>query len=348
VLHETYTPNQGPWVELPPPTSKHWDFGGRVGSLVYRINPMYLAYWNPDVAGRGFLFAGIGFGAIAFSFLVLLDASQLFVRHSFDDLLWLVVVSLMTAACALGVYLSARKPLPPPTYFNRKLQRVLQYQKTPGRKAEWLDWKWSEITPAVRQVHVYSTAGRSTMYVLVLMQLEPGTNKILKSFGAYTSVALKLPCVQAWEYMRRYMNEPPERVPAAYIPPFGFDPKTWAVRCQMESMQWGINPDGSFKTWFDHFFMPVAGTAIYPFIWATLWIEKTAPKIPLPPHIAELNEWDERQTNPYKIEHAWGGGEDGDPPLDQVFQRVKVRHRVMTVLGFGWFFGLLLLMLWSG
>ena len=180
------------------------------------------------------------------------------------------------------------------------------------------------------------------------MQLEPGTNKILKSFGAYTSVAVMRPFVNAWEYMRRYMNEPPERVPAAYIPPFGFDPKTWAVRCQMESMQWGINPDGSFKTWLDHFFMPLAGTAIYPFMWGTLWIEKTAPKIALPPEIAKLNEWDEQQINPYKIERAWGGGEDGDPPLDQVYERIKLRHKIMTVLGFGWFIGLLLLMLWAG
>jgi hypothetical protein len=178
--------------------------------------------------------------------------------------------------------------------------------------------------------------------------LEPGTNKILRSFGVYTSVAVMRPCVAAWEYMRRYMNEPPERVPAAYIPPFGFDPKTWAVRCQMESMQWGINTDGSFKTWFDHLFMPLAGTVIYPFMWATLWIEKTAPKVALPPEIAKLNEWDEQQPNPYKIEHAWGGGEDGDPPLDQVYERIKLRHRVMTVLGFGWFFGLLCMMLAYG
>ena len=51
------------------------------------------------------------------------------------------------------------------------------------------------------------------------------------------------------------------------------------------------------------------------------------------------------------IEHAWGGSEDGDPPLDQVYQRVRRRHRVMTLLGFGWFFGLLLMMQacgWAG
>ena len=182
------------------------------------------------------------------------------------------------------------------------------------------------------------------MYVLVLMKIEPGTNKILESFGAYTSSAVKLPCVQAWEYMRRYMNEPPERVPPAYIPPFGFDRKTWAVRCQIESMQVGMNPDGTFQNWFARLFVPIYGTAVYAPMWATLWIEKTAPKVPLPPEIEALNRWDDQLPNPYKIEHAYGGP-GSEHPVTEIYERIKVRHWVMTAISFGVYAGLLLAML---
>ncbi|MFT3721583.1 MAG: hypothetical protein QM782_23040 [Pseudorhodoferax sp.] len=226
----------------------------------------------------------------------------------------------------------------------------MQYQKAPGRKAEWLVWDWASITPAIRQVHVYSSAGRSTMYVLVLMQLEKGTNRILRSFGAYTSVATMQPAVAAWEYMRRYMNEPPERVPAAYIPPFEFDSKTWAVRCQIESMQIGMNPDGSFRSTFASIFMPIAGTFLYPFMWATLWIEKTAPKIQLPPALEAVNRWDDSQPNPYKIEYSYSGA-NAEHPVAEVYKRIKLRHWVMTVLGFGLYASLLIVMLsygWAG
>jgi hypothetical protein len=350
VANETYTPNEGPWVELPPPTSTNWDFGERVGSLVYRINPTTLVYWNPDVAGRGFLFGGLGFNATAVGiFTVMITWASGSIAPP-DDVLLPLVFWVLTACFVFGSWLSARKALPPPTFFNRQRQRVLQYQKAPGRKAEWLDWEWSSITPAVRQVHVYSSAGRSTMYVLVLMQLEKGTNKILRSFSAYSSVAQKQPCVAAWEYMRRYMNEPPERVPAAYIPPFGFDQKTWAVRCQIESMQMGMNADGTFRNWFARLLMPIAGTVLYPFIWATLWIEKTAPKIALPPELAKLNAWDEQQPNPYKIEYAYGG-HDAENPVGTVYKRIKTRHWVMTVLGFAFYGQLLVTMLvygWAG
>jgi hypothetical protein len=182
------------------------------------------------------------------------------------------------------------------------------------------------------------------------MQLEKGSDKVLRRFGAYSSAAQMRPCVAAWEYMRRYMNEPPEWVPAAYIPPFGFDQKTWAVRCQIESMQMGMNADGTFRNWFARLLMPIAGTVLYPFIWATLWIEKTAPKIALPPELAKLNAWDEHQPNPYKIEYAYGG-HDAENPVATVYERVKTRHWVMTVLGFAFYGQLLVTMLvygWAG
>jgi hypothetical protein len=347
VLHETYTPNQGPWVELPPPTSKHWDFGGRVGSLVYRINPNYLAYWNPDVAGRGFLSFFLGFGVI---FGGAMTGSAIFNRHRFappDDVLLPLVLLTIWALLVSGVVMSCRLRLPPPTFFHRHLQQVMQYQKLPGRKGEWLIWDWTSITPAVREAQVYSSAGRSTMYVLVLMQLEKGSNKILRSFGAYSEAARMQPCVAAWEYMRRYMNEPPERVPAAYIPPFEFDPKTWAVRCQLESMQIGINPDGSFRSTFASLFMPLVGVLVYPAMWATLWIEKTAPKVPLPPEIEAQNRWDDKEPNPYKIEYAYSGP-NAEHPVATVYERVKTRHWVMTALGFGFYAALLSMMLFYG
>jgi hypothetical protein len=347
VLLETYTPNHGPWIELPPPKSKRWDFADRVGSLVYRVNPNYLAYWNPDVAGRGFLFFFLGFGAV---FGGVMTGIAVLKRHRLsppDDVLLPLVLLAIWASLVLGVVLSYRMRLPPPTFFNRQLRQVMHYQKVPGRKGEWLVWDWASITPAIRQAHIYSTAGRSTMYVLVLMQLEKGTNKILRSFGAYASPTYLQPAEAAWEYMRRYMNEPPERVPAAYIPPFEFDPKTWAVRCQIESMQVGMNPDGTFRSRFASLFMPVAGALMYPAIWATLWIEKTAPKVPLPPEIEAQNRWDESQPNPYKMEYAYSGA-NAEHPVAEVYDRIKTRHRVMTVLGFGFYALLLSLMLFYG
>jgi hypothetical protein len=347
VLHETYTPNKGAWVELPPPKSKRWDFGDRVGSLVHRINPNHMSYWNPDVAGRGFLFFFLGFGVVANGFLFVVTTLDRGNLKPPDDVLLPLFLGCFWLVITFSVALSARKPLPPPTYFNRRLQQVMQYQKIPGRKGEWLVWDWASITPAIRQAHIYSTAGRSTMYVLVLMQLEKGTNKILRSFGAYSSAATMQPVEAAWEYMRRYMNEPPENVPAAYIPPFEFDPKTWAVRLQIESMQVGMNPDGSFRSVFASLFMPVVGTLVYPAMWATLWIEKTAPKVPLPAEIEAQNRWDESQPNPYKIEYAYSGA-DAEYPVAQVYERIKLRHRVMTVLGFGFYAALLSMMLFYG
>jgi hypothetical protein len=354
VLAETYTPNKGPWVELQPPTSKRWEFGDRVGSLVHRINPNYLSYWNPDVAGRGFLFGALMYVAACwFLGLGWILVPLLWTTEPPQNVPYLLRIALPVIVTALGPLalvgglLAARLRLPPPTYFNRRLQQVMCYQKIPGRKGEWLVWDWASITPAIRQAHVYSTAGRSTMYVLVLMQLEKGTNKILRSFGAYSSAATMQPVEAAWEYMRRYMNEPPENVPAAYIPPFEFDPKTWAVRLQIESMQVGMNPDGSFRSVFASLFMPVVGTLVYPAMWATLWIEKTAPKVPLPPEIEAQNRWDDSQPNPYKIEYAYSGP-NAEYPVAQVYERIKLRHRVMTVLGFGFYAVLLATMLFYG
>jgi hypothetical protein len=353
VLAETYTPNKGAWVELQPPTSKRWEFGDRVGSLVHRINPNYLSYWNPDVAGRGFLFFFLGFTVVLWVSLWLWFTPKILFSPIPDNVptaIYLVANFGLVAigpGGILGCWLCRKRPLPPPTYFNRRLQQVMQYQKIPGRKGEWLIWNWASITPAIRQAHIYSTAGRSTMYVLVLMQLEKGTNKILRSFGAYSSAATMQPVEAAWEYMRRYMNEPPENVPAAYIPPFEFDPKTWAVRLQIESMQVGMNPDGSFRSVFASLFMPVVGTLVYPAMWATLWIERTAPRVSLPAEIEAQNRWDDSQPNPYKIEYAYSGP-NAEYPVAQVYERIKLRHRVMTVLGFGFYAALLAMMLFYG
>jgi hypothetical protein len=86
---------------------------------------------------------------------------------------------------------------------------------------------------------------------------------------------------------------------------------------------------------------------LYPFIWATLWIEKTAPKIALPPELAKLNAWDAHQPNPYKIEYAYGA-HDAENPVATVYERIKTRHWVMTVLGFAFYGQLLVTMLVYG
>lgn len=131
----------------------------------------------------------------------------------------LAVVTGVFLSCIIGpvvlVYKVVTNPVKPPVIISRKTRRVYVWQ---GKKIGWRTLDLDSSYPFVFRSKLVSTAGATTIYTLQLAELD--TDRTIVE-AAVLGPFSRLPdeCARRWEFIRRYMNSEPDKVPPVLAQP---------------------------------------------------------------------------------------------------------------------------------
>ena len=327
-MAQTLQLNNPQWgIPLPLPHDRAITHEPRA-ELIHEVNPAYLSYWNPDAVGRAFYFwasaiAGLvptSVGAFGFLSHVIRNGSVV-KGEPIDavDIGLIIFFGALPIFAAVLTYLSVRLPLRPPTYLSRTLRRVYGWHGNKNVDAGWMSIDWDKAIPVTRRVQLLHSSGSSTLYVLQLLEVDPGTKAILKTVPVFNPQRDPELCGEMWEYIRRYMNGAPESLPPARTDWgmggfFGL-----VIRLHEMAFETWMRPDGTLRLGpFSFFFAPVFVAAIYVYVALAVWLEHVIPKQKTPAELEQANRWIGR--NPYPI---YGGAPD---------EHAKLKASAMKIL----------------
>ena len=188
----------------------------------------------------------------------------------------------LAAAFGFTAYRSARKPLPPNVYISRPLRKDLAWQE---KSKTWLALDYDTLWPATYARKMFTTSGSSTLYALTLHQLKPGTRKIEHTVTPAPLRGTPDQCRAIWEFIRCYMDGKPEDLPPIRLVPSIQNPQSWMARADRTVFGGLIDDDHRIKfkdIVFAYFVVYFWGTVNYWGERAACWIERTAPRTPLP------------------------------------------------------------------
>jgi len=339
----------GLWgVLLPRPGEKPVAHEPVAQDVIESINADRLVFTRADrVGNRGF---GLSFGVyvglmICATLLPLFLWGMTSAKVALSP--WELFFFFSLLLCAGGIpltwaYLSAKRALPPPIVISRSRRKVwtwLDHQK------QWTALDYDRVTPATFVRRVVTGSGSATVYALALCQLKPGTREIEFSVVPAPAQGTPQACGELWEFIRRYMDGDPAALPAVRLVPPLDHPKAWMARSDRTVFAGQIDEQHRIKR--DGFSMAVVwfwGSLGYWWERAAGWIERTAPRRPLP---LELQE-----TAPGKSNSAYRV-----IPFTAIEQQAQagtlphMRRRwfICGVIGtavWGWLFGLLVVGIW--
>jgi transposase len=277
--------------------------------LIQEVNPAYLSYWNPDGVGRAFYFwasALIGLvtsSVMAFSFLSSVLGRGYVTKGEpigAVDIGLIIFAASLPILSAVLTYLSVRLPLRPPTYLSRTLRRVYAWHGNKKIDSGWMYIDWDNVIPVTRRTQIFHSSGSSTLYVLQLLEVDPGTKAILKTVVVFNPQRDPELCGEMWEYIRRYMNGGPENLPPARIDWriggfFGL-----VIRLHEMAFELWMRPDGTLRLGpISFFFAPLMVAGTYFYIGIGVWLEHIIPKQSVPAELEQANCWVGK--NPYPI-----------------------------------------------
>lgn len=299
--YNTLPEENGFWgILLPRPTNKTERSAPDAQDVVQEITAEHLVFdVGHKVSDRGFLFTICAPAALVFLPFV----SLIF---QLDDAPWHFVLfaSVIALTFASGLiftaYSSARKPLPPPVYINRPLRKVFSWQ---AKTKSWLALDYDTLSPATYARKMVTTSGSATLYALTLHQLKPGTREIEYAVTPAPLRGTPDQCRAIWEFIRGYMDGKPDDLPPIRLVPSIQHPKSWMARTDRTVFGGLIDDDHRIKfkdIVFAYFIVYFWGTVNYWGERAACWIERTAPRAPLPDGLRSPAAA-EQGSSPYRV-----------------------------------------------
>jgi len=278
----------GLWgVLLPRPGEKIVAHEPDAQDVVQQLDDSCLVFDHSSVVGnRGFLFAVF----LPFSLLPMQLVPLLFRLWSKPVSFFLfscVTVVGLIAGSLLTAYRSARDPLRPPVYLCRKSREIYAWHV---RARRWIVLDYDRVVPATVVIRAVTPSGSTTGYALTFNQLKLGSRVIEYSVMPVSASGHPQHCGAMWEYVRRYMDGPPEALPPIrLVPTLRDQPRAWMARADRTLFTDFI--DDAHRVKRDLFAMAVVwfwGSLAYWWERAAGWIERTAPKTPLPEELQQL------------------------------------------------------------
>lgn len=124
----------------------------------------------------------------------------------------------LLATCCWLVYIGVIQPSPSPLLLDRKARKV--YGSYRGNRVEM---DWNRVKPAITRGAMANRGGVMTLYNFNLAQFAEGqepSNKTVECGMLLSAGNIGMePCVALWEFIRTYMNEAPEKLPATDVLP---------------------------------------------------------------------------------------------------------------------------------
>ncbi len=268
------------------------------------INPAYLRLEPLERLGdRG---AGLVIGTgIAVTMLVTLVPGYLDMLldpniRTFAVIEWIglwAILAFVTLVPLTIAYLCARNPLPPPMIVSRRHRTIYAWE---NKQKKWIGLKYDTLVPATYRLRMFTMGGSHTVYRLFLCQLKPGSRDIEWALGLGMAGMGPEYAGALWEFIRRYMDGPPQALPPSRLLPPTDHPKSWMAltdRTALQSCideQYRVRPGfwGSYAAWF-------GGSIGYWTERAGSWIRRTAPRHPYAPEVQAAMQWE--GENPYPI-----------------------------------------------
>lgn len=212
----------------------------------------------------------------------------------------MLVIDAVIGSVGLGfgiwAYRSARSLLPPPVILSRTLRRFYWWS---GRKEGWQSLDYDKAVPVALTAPVVTVAGSATFFGLSLMELEPGSRRIVKRIGPAPPLGRAEHPEQVWEFIRTYMDGSPEQLPPVDPVPPVDDRRADLAR--MDRLMLGDFVDAHHRLIPGIF--PKLYTSFYGAVgyWSErcwLWVQRTAPRPEYPPELREALQCE--GENPYR------------------------------------------------
>ena len=302
--YTTLPDENGLWgILLPRPSDKSEQSEPDAQDVVQKITADHLVFENVhNFNNRGallFLFAPMT--AIMAGFMLSIPSIALHPTTPFYfPYVFMVLIGGIAAAFGFTAYRSARKPLPPPVYISRPLRKVLAWQE---KTKTWLALDYDTLVPATYARKMVTTSGSATLYALTLHQLKPGTREIEHAVTPVEHRGTPDQCRAIWEFIRRYMDGKPEDLPPIRLVPSIHNPKAWMARTDRTVFGGLIDDEHRIKfkdIVFAYFVVYFWGTVGYWWDRAACWIERTAPRAPLPDWLSSSTSA-EKTASPYRV-----------------------------------------------
>ena len=194
---------------------------------------LILRKWEPFYRGVGLflLLVLVGVPVASTGAAILLGAGfanpsgALQGMHPIDALLFSILTLAFALLGALGAACMMLVPKASPTFFCRAHRKVYGSSGLTGWGG-WVELNFDRLTAVSVIERRYHQAGRTTTYSLWLCEIDE-SDRISKRIVAMQPSRLHDTPREAWEFIRAYMNLPPEEVPPVKLAPRGI---SWAER----------------------------------------------------------------------------------------------------------------------
>ena len=302
--YTTLPDENGLWgILLPRPRDKSEQSEPDAQDVVQEITAEHLVFdVGHSVSDRGFLLTL--FAPVALIALGMIAWAQTWEVHpqapAHIRLVAQTIFAALGGTFGFVAYRSARTSLPSPVYINRSLRKILAWQE---KSKSWLALDYDTLVPATYARKMVTTSGSATLYALTLHQLKPGTREIEQAITPAPLRGTAEQCRAIWEFIRHYMDGKPEDLPAIRLVPGIQHPKSWMART--DRTVFGALIDSAHRinrehTIFAHFVVYFWGTVNYWGERAACWIERTAPRAPLPDWLPPSTSA-EQTASPYRV-----------------------------------------------
>lgn len=323
----------GAWGEILPRGSEPEVYEPDAKEEVQNISPAMLTFIDGEMSiDRGML---IVFGVFVSTFMLALATSfgpVIFKNEPPPAVLMFVFAffALAIIGPAFAIYRMTNDPIRPPAIFSKKLRKVYVWQ---GKKGGWKSFDFDLLYPFIFRAQVVSTAGAATIYTLQLAVLD-ANRRIVHALVAAPPSRLPAECGRRWEFIRRYMNEPPARVPPVLVQPSVDDRR--ATLARMDRVGFAGLIDREFKLDSSafarcyYFFYGIVG---YWWLRAAAWVQRKGPRPEYPEELVLAAAMGE---NPYVREPLSG--------MEKAAFEGRLGH-----LNFRWaIIGIISTLLWGG
>lgn len=330
---------------LPRPAENRVTHSASADKELHEINPAYLRLDAHERVGlRGMIFS-------VSVLSVLVSATVFWSNPDSWDLLFgnlrevsrIEMVGLWSVALGvpgipfLMAYFSARAKLDPPYIISRRTRRIYAWLRS---EKKWIEMEYDRIVAIVFRQRIVNAGGSMTVYRLQLQQrLRPDSPQFDYALSLGNPFTSPEGCGQLWEFIRRYMDGPPEALPPVQLlPPLG---TAWMADADLgmpcvddnHRVKYGI---------FGYLVVLVVGSLEYWMARSTAWIARTAPRPPFSARMKAAMQW--TGPNPYRIKQP---SEDGLLALQGKLLRMRLRWHVCGLISTGlqvWFLSLVLQM----
>ncbi|MFQ6309125.1 DUF6708 domain-containing protein [Lysobacter capsici] len=301
-----YLPEKnGLWGVVLPTLKEPADARADPGRQVSEINPAWLQFVRTERIGwrgvgwlagaGGGLMAALMFGPLIWSFLHAGPRLGMTVAAS--------MVTILTLPSLIGAFFAYRArmlALPPPVILSRRLRRFYQWR---DKREGWVS---VDADAAVALIHASAAAtqvGGDMGYRLHVVELEPGSRKIMKQVAVSEVANDPDELARLWEFLRRYIDDKPDTLPPVSYHPRLVGKYGWLARFDHDLFKNLVCEDhrlvaGRFNALRFYF----AAMLEYWYVRCAAWIERDASVPEYPDDLTLAMHWE--GDNPYPVKLA--------------------------------------------